>query len=128
MNLPCFLTKIAQAWQNVIIFFLERGKDIEPWFWHIWIARWLKFFRTPTFFDFDYLQGEGSKLDQKCKLWDLPFSIKTRTFQKIYKQWFCLLEYNLGKIGPYLGVRKGPTAPSPKRSSMSWMLNRYAVL
>ena len=38
--LPCFLAKIAQILQKVIVFFLERRKKIEPWFWHIWIAQW----------------------------------------------------------------------------------------
>ena len=28
----------------LIVFFLKRGKKKEPWFWHIWIAQWLKFF------------------------------------------------------------------------------------
>ena len=29
----------------VIVFFPERGEEIEPWFWHIWIAQWRMFLR-----------------------------------------------------------------------------------
>ena len=38
---PC---KIAQILQNIFVFFRERREEIEPWFWHIWIAQWLNFF------------------------------------------------------------------------------------
>ena len=50
MTSPSFLAKIAQILQKVIAFFPKRGEEIEPWFSHIWIAQWLKFFRTPTYF------------------------------------------------------------------------------
>ena len=46
----CFLTKIAQILQKVIVFFLERREETKPWFWHIWIAQWLKFFGTTAYF------------------------------------------------------------------------------
>ena len=42
MTLPCFLAKVAQILQKVIVFFRERGEEIDPWFWHILIAQWLK--------------------------------------------------------------------------------------
>ena len=41
----CFLAKIVQILKKVIVFFLERGEEVKPWFKHIWIAQWLKFFR-----------------------------------------------------------------------------------
>ena len=59
---PCFLAEIAQILQKVIVFFQERGEEIKPWFWHIWIAEWLTFFRTIDYFrDFDHLQGETER-------------------------------------------------------------------
>ena len=47
---PCFLVKLPQILQEVIVFFPERGGEIKTLFWHIWIAQWLKFFRTTTYF------------------------------------------------------------------------------
>ena len=58
--LTCFLAKIAQILQKVIMPFLERGQEIEPWFWHIWIAQWLKFFRT-TAYIFRFRLSSGGK-------------------------------------------------------------------
>ena len=98
VTLPCFLTKIAQILQKVIVFFLERGKKIEPWFWHIWIAQWWKIFPTaPHLFQFrSYSGGNGGlKLDQKWKLWVCLFFMKTRVLQIFFKQCFCWLEYYL---------------------------------
>ena len=39
VTLPCFLAKVAQIFEEVIVFFPERREEIEPWFWHIWIAQ-----------------------------------------------------------------------------------------
>ena len=47
---PCFLVKLPQILQKVIVFFPEGGGEIKTLFWHIWIAQWLKFFRTTTYF------------------------------------------------------------------------------
>ena len=56
---PCFLVKISQILQKVIVFLPKRGEKIKTSFWHIWIAQWLKFFcATAYFFDFDHLQEE----------------------------------------------------------------------
>ena len=56
---PCFLPKISQIVQKVIVFFPERWEEIEPWFWHIWIAQWMKFSSLLLiFFDFGHLQRE----------------------------------------------------------------------
>ena len=65
MTLPCFLAKIVQILQIVILFFLERGKEIESWYWHIWMAQWLTFFPTTAhFFYFGYLHGKAG--GQSC--------------------------------------------------------------
>ena len=47
---PCFLVKLSQILQKVIVFFPERGEEIKISFWHIWIAQWLKFFRSTAYF------------------------------------------------------------------------------
>ena len=47
---PCFMVKLPQILQKVIVFFPERGGEIKTSFWHIWIAQWLKFFHTTTYF------------------------------------------------------------------------------
>ena len=39
---PVSWKKIAHI---VIAFSPEREEEIKPWFWHIWIAQWLTFFR-----------------------------------------------------------------------------------
>ena len=58
--LTCFLAKIAQILLKVIMSFLERGQEIEPWFWHIWIAQWLKSFLT-TAYIFRFRLSSGGK-------------------------------------------------------------------
>ena len=86
----------AKILQKVIVFFLERVEEIEPWFWHIWIVQWLIFFPTT-----DYIllilaifRGNGwSKLDQKCKLWVCLSFMKPQILQIFFKQCYCLLEY-----------------------------------
>ena len=35
-----------------MVFFPEKGEEIKTSFWHIWIAQWLKFFRTAAYFFF----------------------------------------------------------------------------
>ena len=47
---PCFLVKLSQILQKVIVFFPERREEIKISFWHIWIAQWLKFFRSTAYF------------------------------------------------------------------------------
>ena len=57
----------------------------------------LKFFGSTGYsFPFRPSSGRkgGSKLDQKCSTIGASFK-KTRILQKIFKQWFCLLEYYL---------------------------------
>ena len=110
-----FPGKIAQTLQ--IVFFLERGEEIEPWFWHIWIAQWLKLFPTTAYYFRFRPSSEGkgwSKLDERCKLWVRLLFIKTWILLIFFKQCFCFLEY-------YLWWNL------PKRA-VSRMLNRYAKL
>ena len=83
LTLPCSLAKIAQILQKVIVFFLERGEETEPRFWHIWIAQWMKFFSTTAYiFRFRPFSGGNfwSKLDQKYKLWVRLFFINPSIF------------------------------------------------
>ena len=90
------IEKIAQILHKVIVFFQERGEEKEPWFWHIWIAQWPKFFPTTAYlFRFRPSSGgnEWSKLDQKYELRVRLFFIKTQILQFFFKQCFCLLEY-----------------------------------
>ena len=79
LTLPYFLAKIAQILQKVIVFFLQRGEEIEPWFSHIWIAQWLKFFSTILliFLDFGHLQGEtrGQSWTKSANLGSVSFSL-----------------------------------------------------
>ena len=50
--------KKAQIEQKVIIVFIENWKEIGPWFWMIWIARWVGLFpELITLSDFGHLQG-----------------------------------------------------------------------
>ena len=93
--LPCFLAKIAQILQNWSCFFLERGEEIEPWFWHIWIAQWLKV--SPLlliFFDFGHLQVEtcGQNWTKSANFGSVSFSL---ILQFLFKKCFCLREYYL---------------------------------
>ena len=121
VTLPCFLAKIAQILQKVIVFFLEREKKIEPWFWHIWIAQWLKFSpNTPYLFRFRPSSGGNGwlKLDQKWKLWVRLFFMKTRILQIFFKQCFCLLEYNLWwEFWQYYIMFGGERAQKPPKKS-----------
>ena len=47
---PCFLVKLPQILQKVIVFFPETRWEIKTLFWHIWIAQGLKFFCSTTYF------------------------------------------------------------------------------
>ena len=70
----CFLSKIAQTVQKVIIFFPDRGEEIEPWFWHIWISREAKGFSALLliFFDFGHPQGKrGVRIGPKVLTLDM---------------------------------------------------------
>ena len=93
--LTCFRAKIAQILQKVIVLFPERWEEIEPWFWHIWITQWLRFFPITTYL-FRFRPSSGgngsSNLDQKCKVWVRLFFIKAWILQVFFKECFCLLD------------------------------------
>ena len=80
-----FPGKKAQILQKVIVFFVEREKETEPLFWHIWIAQWLKFFPAPAypFFDFGYFQGEtsGQSWPKSENFGSISFSWKLESFR-----------------------------------------------
>lgn len=97
---PCFLLKIVQIVQTVIIFMTDL------------ISPWLKFFCKTIIFDFGHLHGQtrAQKLDQKCKLWGLSFSIKTRILKIFSKKFFFFffasaIPGQFWKTGPYLGSK-----------------------
>ena len=101
VTLPCFLAKIVQILQKIVVVFPERWDEIEPWFWHISIAQRPRLFPATTylFWISVIFRGNGwSKLDQKCKLWFRLFFMKTRILQFFFKQCFYFL---FGNIGPY---------------------------
>ena len=109
----------------------ERGEEINPWFWYIWRAQQLKFFRTSSYFFRSWLssgQSGRSKLDQKCLVLVRRFSIKTQILQKIFKQTFCLLEYYLWwEFRLYWTIFGGVrTQTYPKKGH--WELNLHAKL
>ena len=119
VTLPCFLAKIAQILQRVIVFFLERGEQIELWFRHIWIVQWLQFFPTTAYL-FRFWPSSGgngcSKLDQKWKLCVRPFFMKTQILQMFFKKTFCLLEYYLWwELWQYWTIFGGVRAQKPPK-------------
>ena len=89
LTLPCFLAKIAQILQKVVVFFLERGDEIEPWFWHILITQWL----TAYIFRFWPSSGEtfGQSWTKSANFGSVSFLL---IFQFIFNQCF-LLEHHL---------------------------------
>ena len=88
LTLPCSLAKIAQILQKVIVFFLERGEETEPRFWHIWIAQWMKFFST-TAYIFRFRPSSGGNF------WSKLVRLFSLILQFLSKQCFCLQEYYL---------------------------------
>ena len=102
---PCFLAKIVQVVQKVIVFFPERGEEIEPWFCRIWISQWLKFFCTTTylFTISSILRGKwGVKVGPTVQTLGPSLSIKTQILQKNFKA-MLLFARILPAIGPCLG-------------------------
>ena len=83
LTLPCFLAKIAQILQKVVVFFLERGDEIEPWFWHILITQWL----TAYIFRFWPSSGEtfGQSWTKSANFGSVSFLL---IFQFIFNQCF----------------------------------------
>ena len=91
MTLLCFLPKLAQILQKVIVFFPERGDEIEPWFWNICITQWLKFFLATVYlfrFRSSSVKNGWSKLDEKWKLWVHLFFMETQILQSFTQTMF----------------------------------------
>ena len=117
VTLPCLLTEIAQILQKVIVFCLERGEEIKPWFWHIWIAQRLKFFYTDAYFFFTSAifrgkqwKGGGGKVGPKILSFGPSFSIKFRILQKNFQANFFfarvlpLVRISAKGIGCWIGM------------------------
>ena len=131
MTLPCFLAKIVQILQIVIVFFWkgERRKSLDfdifgqPNGWGF-THYCLSFFIWPS-------SGGNSlsKLDQKSKFWVRFFLMKIWIIQIFFKQCFCWLEcYLWWEFRQYWVIFEGvKTQKLPKRL-ISWMLNRYGKL
>ena len=104
----------------------EMGEEIKPWFWYISIPQQLKFFHISSYFFRFWLssgQNGWSKLDQKCLVLVRPFSRKTQTLQKIFKQTFCLLEYYFWWEFRTIGLHWGSQDPNivPERAIGCWI-------
>ena len=89
------------------------------WFCNSWIAQWLKFFLQIFFFFWFWPSSSGgkkrSKLDQKCKLWVSPVSVKIWVFQRFLKHCFCFLNTacgeNISKIWKFWGGIRAQNLP-----------------
>ena len=82
-----FAPRKAEIEQKVIILFIENWKQIGPRFWTIWIALWIILFLQVIYL-FGFWPSSGgkleSKLDQKCKIWVSPVSVKIHFFQNSF--------------------------------------------
>ena len=66
------------------------GKEIEPWFWQIWIAQWLKFFPNTAYL----FQFRPSSVGPKVQiLGPSLFHENSNLSIFFFKHCFCLLEY-----------------------------------
>ena len=129
--LPCFLAKMSQIFQKVIVFFLKRGEEIEPWFWHIWITHWQRFFPITAYllwFQSSSGRKGWSKLDQKCKLWSVYFSWKLESFIFFQNNVFVARILPLLRILTILDHIGEVRAQKPLKRAISWMLNWYTKL
>ena len=96
VTLPCFLAKIAQILQKVIVLFPERGEEIRPWFWNIWIVQRLNFFRTNAFFSIWAIFSGKREVKVGPKMLIFGPTLFHKNFSKtFFKQTFCLLGYLL---------------------------------
>ena len=111
MSLPCFLSKIAEILQKVIVLFRERGEEIEPWVWHIWIAQWVKLFPNTAYFLWFFGVKVGLKVQILGPLVFHRSSNPSKTFQTMF------LFPLVGGFGPFIWESKGPKSPN-KRNFM----------
>ena len=79
LTLGPFVPKEAQIERKFIIVLIENWKEIGPWFWFIWVIRWL-------FLILAFWPSSGGKLEPKLNqnfknLSTLKFSVKIWAFQ-----------------------------------------------
>ena len=125
------LGKIAQILQKVIVFFPEKEEEIKPWFWHIWKAQLLKFFRTNAIFtNFDYLHGKrGVKVRPKMLSFGLSLLHKNSNPSKIFETSFLFARVlPLVRSLAILDYIKESKDQNISQKEPYWMLNRYAKL
>ena len=108
--------------------FPERVEEIEPWFWHIWMAQWLKLFPA-TAYRFRFRPSSGgngrSKSDQKCKLWVRLFFMKTRILYSFLNNLFVARVLPLVRILTILNHIWG--SKSPKTSQKCHFMDAESV-
>ena len=120
MILPCFLLKIVQIVQKVIIFF-PRGNEIEPCFWQIWYPHdWSFSVKLLSSILVIFMDKQGLKIRPKVQtLGSFFFSIKPRILKNFSKNfWFffffvfvfvfffaSILPGQFWQTGPYLGSK-----------------------
>ena len=74
LNQIFFYKKLTINRVDEIVFVPEREEEIKTSFWHIWIAQWLKFFRTTAyFFDFGQEEKMGQSWTKSANFGSLPF-------------------------------------------------------
>ena len=88
----------AQTLEKIIVFFLECGEEVDPWFWNIWIAQWLKFFPI-TDYTFSILaifrEKWVVKVGPKVESLGLSLFHENSNPSIFLKKCFCLLEHYL---------------------------------
>ena len=123
MTPPCFLVKLSQILQKVIVFFPERGEEIKSSFWRILIAQWLKFFRSTAYFVSIltiFRRKRGVKVGPKVLTLARPFfhkySTLSKNFQTIFQTIFLLARVlPLMRISAILNHIGGVRAQKPTK-------------
>ena len=112
---PCFLAKIAQILQKVIVFLPERGEELKPWFWHIWIAQRLKLFHTNAYcfrFQLSSVGKQGANVGPKILSFGPSLFHKNSNPSKMFQKNFLfarvLTLVRISAILDYIWGSKGP--------------------
>ena len=108
LTLPCFLAKIAQISQKVILFFLGRAEEIETWFWYIWIAQRLKEVPPPLLLLFNFGHLQGLTCGQSWTKSAIFFINPSISFQKMFLFARTLPPVRILTILDHISVSKGP--------------------
>ena len=85
-----FTKKRSKSAKSNPIFHLKGRRDTS-WLYNFWIAQWVKFFLGNYFvlnLAIFFRLKKGSKLDQKCKFWVSPVSVKKLSFSKNFNVLF----------------------------------------